>query len=356
VPGERGGALSALAFTGLDAGRLGVHRSLEPRGALPHIARVVDATAPINEHEVEIDVEMLAVDATSFAEIRRRSRSDPDAMADAIKAIVDERGKLQNPATGSGGVAMGRVRTVGAAYSMDDLVPGELVVPLASLIAIPLALEAVGPVQPDRPHVPVRGRAIVTGAMLCARIPSDLPLAVSLTAFDVYPAASYVRELAGEGDHVLVLGAGHAGLLALAAAGAAVGVSGAVTAVDVSGDALDRAAGVAPTATTVQASVTDPVAVAGALAARGLRPADLTLQCTSADGAEGTALLATAPRGTVIFFSTATLFAAAALGADAIGSQARLVIPNGLTEDRGEYALELLRTVAPLRVAYGSPS
>jgi L-erythro-3,5-diaminohexanoate dehydrogenase len=356
VPGVRGGALSALAFTGLDPGRLGVHRSLDPRGALPHIARVVDASAPINEHEVEIDVEMLAVDATSFAEIRRRSRSDPVAIAHAIQTIVDERGKLQNPWTGSGGVAMGRVRRVGSAYQMDDLAPGELAVPLASLIAIPLALTAVGPVAPDSPHVPVRGRAIVTGGMLCARVPRDLPAALALTAFDVYPAASYIRELAREGDHVLVLGAGHAGLLAVAAAGAAVGACGVVTAVDVSADALERAALVAPAAKTVQADVTDPVAVAGALAARGIRPADLTLQCTSVDGAEGTALLATAPRGTVIFFSTATRFAAAALGADAIGSQARLVIPNGLTDDRGEYALELLRRVMPLRAAYGERS
>ena len=58
-------------------------------------------------------------------------------------------------------------------------------------------------------------------------------------------------------------------------------------------------------------------------------------------------------RGTIVFFSTATRFAAAALRADAVGSQAQLIIPNGLTEDRGEFALELLRAVAPLRVAFG---
>jgi L-erythro-3,5-diaminohexanoate dehydrogenase len=75
--------------------------------------------------------------------------------------------------------------------------------------------------------------------------------------------------------------------------------------------------------------------------------------CTSVAGAEGAALVATASRGTIVFFSTATRFAAAALGADAVGSQARLVIPNGVTDDRGELAFALLREVAPLRAAFG---
>ena len=333
----------------MDAERLGVHRSREPRGALLHIARVLDATAPINPYEAELDVEMLAIDATSFADIRRRCDVDPDAMAEAISAIVAERGKLQNPRTGSGGVALGRVRAVGARYHMPDLVPGELVVPIASLIAVPLALDAVGPVEPARPLVPVRGRAVVTGGMVCGRVPDDMAAPVALTVYDVYPAASYVRELAGAGDHVLALGAGHAGLLAVAAARAAVGPFGAVTVVDLADAALERATRVDPAVTAIRADVTDPLAVAGAVPA----PADLTLMCTSVEGGEGAALLATAERGTIVFFSTATRFAAAALGADVVGSRARLLIPTGLTEDVGAYAFELLRAIPELHRAFG---
>lgn len=332
-----------------DPARLGVHRSLEPPGALPHIARRLDAALPANEYEVELAAEMLAIDATSFADIRRRSGSEPEAMAALIAEIVSEHGKLQNPVTGSGGVVLGRVTAVGAAHPMTDLAPGELVVPLASLIAVPLELDAVGPVDPGSALVPVRGRAVVTGEMLCGRVASDLGPEVSLRAFDVYPAASYARELASPGDHVLVLGAGHAGLLAVVAARAAVGPTGIVTTVDIDARALERARAVDPGVVSIQADVTDALA-----AAREMETAaDLTLLCTSVAGAEGAALLATASRGTIVFFSTATRFSAAALGADAVGSQAALVIPNGLTDDRGQYALELLRTVAPLRSAFG---
>ncbi len=341
--------MSVLGATVGDAERLGVHRSLEPRGALPHIARRVDAALPANAHEAELAVEMLAIDATSFADIRRRSDADPETMADLIAGIVAERGKLQNPVTGSGGVVLGRVTSVGADRVLDDLTPGELVVPLASLIAVPLQLYEVGPIDPAIPLVAARGRAVVTGAMRCGRVAADLGATVSLTAFDVYPAASYARDLARPGDHVLVLGAGHAGLLAVAAARPAVGDAGTITAVDLSAAALERSREVDPAVMTLQADVTDPLAVAEQMAG----PADLTLVCTSVPGAEGAALVATAARGTIVFFSTATRFAAAALGADAIGSQARLVIPNGLTDDRGELALQLLRAVTPLRVAFG---
>ncbi|MDQ6817006.1 MAG: L-erythro-3,5-diaminohexanoate dehydrogenase [Actinomycetota bacterium] len=342
----------SFATWALDASALGTWRAVDPPGALPHIARILDAASPASDCEAEIDVEMLAVDATSYRAIRERCDANPQEMARVISQIVAKHGKLQNPWTGSGGVLMGRVRAVGARYEMSDLAVGERVVPLASLIAIPLSLESVGPADPASAQVPARGRAIVTGRMLCTSLPEDFSELVALAALDVYPAASHVREMAGAGQHVLVLGTGHAGLLAVAAAREAVGSTGHVTALDNSPRALARVGEIDSATATVQADVTDPVGVAAALARHGLPPADLTLLCTSVPGGEGSALLATAQRGTVLFFSTATRFAAAALGADAIGSQARLVIPNGLTDDRGEYAFELLRRIPALHRAF----
>jgi L-erythro-3,5-diaminohexanoate dehydrogenase len=321
-----------------DAGVLGVARSVEPPGVLPYIARRLDAQSPAGEHEAELEVEALHVDATSFRVIRERCDGDEGRMAALILDVVRERGKLQNPWTGSGGILAGRVTRAGARFWQPELL-GELVVPLASLVAIPLRLDEVGPVS--SPHVPARGRAIVTGRMSCAVVPDDLPLAATMSALDVYPAASHARSLTRPGDHVLVLGAGNAGLLAAAAADEAGGV---VTAVDVAPAALERVA----TAKRVHADATDSVAVLSALDRR----ADLTLVCTSVPGCEATAILATEDTGAVLFFSTATSFPAAALGADGISSHARLLIPNGYTEDRGAYALDLLRRLPSLRAAF----
>jgi len=330
---------------------LGVGRALDPPGALPHIARVLDAAAPIVPEEAELAVEALNVDATSYKAIRERCDGDPARMADCIAAIVRERGKLQNPWTGSGGILAGRVTAVGERHWDPGLRPGDRVVPLASLIAIPLELDSVGPLSPSSPQVPVRGRAVVTGRMACVSVPGDLPLGVVLTALDVYPAPSHARAMAAPGDHVLVLGAGHAGLLAAAAAHEAVGATGRVTALDASEAALARMRAARPATATVLADATDPVGTLAALGAQGLPRADLTLVCTSVRGCEGTAILATDEAGAVLFFSTATSFPAAALGADSVSSTTRLVIPNGYTEDRGSYALDLLRRDPALRAA-----
>lgn len=334
---------------------LGSWRSVRPVGALPHLAEVVDAAAPINEHEVLIEVDVLHVDATSFAQIAAECDRDPGRMAARIAEIVGVRGVLQNPVTGSGGVARGRVVEVGAS-SRAGVSVGDLVVPLVSLIALPLVLDEVGPLDLGTPEVPVRGRAVITGRMPVLRVPDDLA-DCALSAADVYPVASYARERASVGDHVVVLGAGLAGLLAAVAAREAVGSDGVVTVVDVSVPALERARSAVPDAVVVGCDARDAVATATILRDRGLEPADLTLACTSARGCEGTALLVTAGTGTVLFFSTATSFAAAALGSDPLGTPARLELSNGVTPDHGAWTLDLLRRHPVLRAAFsGRPS
>ena len=52
-------------------------------------------------------------------------------------------------------------------------------------------------------------------------------------------------------------------------------------------------------------------------------PAGVTVVCVDVPGCEGGAVLATAQGGTVIFFSMATSFTAAALGAEGAGRRCR---------------------------------
>jgi L-erythro-3,5-diaminohexanoate dehydrogenase len=335
-----------------DVAVLGAWRSLRPLGTLPHLAERLDATTPANEYEAEVAVEFLNVDAASFGQLRESCSGDPEEISSAVSRIVREHGKMQNPATGSGGVLVGRLTVVGSSFWQPGLEVGQRVVPLASLIATPLRLEAVGPVDPSEPQVPVQGRAIVTGRMSVAVVPDDLPLEAVLTALDVYPAASHTKALARHGAHVLVIGCGHAGLAALAAAREQLGPEGLVTAVDASAAALANASRIDPGCSRILADATQPVALAGHLARRGLPTADLTLLCTTVRGCEGAAILVTADNGTVLFFSTVTSFAAAGLGADSLSSLAALSIPNGFTPDRGSYLLELLRRCPPLLEAY----
>src|SRR5581483_7762671 len=121
---------------------LGAKRVLEPQGALPQAARRLDATAPMQSYEIEIAVDTLCVDSSSFRQLVEAGGGDPAKVRDAIVAIVAERGKMYNPVTGSGGILTGTVSAVGEEYP-DPPAVGARVVTMNSLTVTPLRLESV---------------------------------------------------------------------------------------------------------------------------------------------------------------------------------------------------------------------
>jgi L-erythro-3,5-diaminohexanoate dehydrogenase len=72
-------------------------------------------------------------------------------------------------------------------------------------------------------------------------------------------------------------------------------------------------------------------------------PADVTVVCVDVGGCEGGAILATKQGGTVIFFSMATNFSAAALGAEGVAADVTMLVGNGYVPGHADYALELIR-------------
>ena len=64
------------------------------------------------------------------------------------------------------------------------------------------------------------------------------------------------------------------------------------------------------------------------------------------------AILATKDEGTVYFFSMATSFTKAALGAEGVGKDINMVIGNGYTKGHAETALQIMRESEALRDYY----
>ncbi len=331
--------------------QLGADRVLDPVGVLPQPAARLDATGPVRAHELEVAVERLCLDSTSFRNVRERAGGDPEAMAARILAIVEERGKMHNPETESGGVLLGAVAAVGERYDSPPPL-GERIVSLGSLTLTPLRLERVLHLDPASAQVEVEGTAYIAGRAAWAPVPDDLSPEAAIELYDVCSAASQVRELAPAGGTVCVLGAGHAGKLALAAARDATG-DGTLVVADVDAVAVERAMALGACDIGVVADLRDPLAALDAVRAAGAPPADLTVVVVNATGCESTALLLTADGGTVLFFSMATSFSAAALAADGIATNLRMAIGGGYAPDRGAYALELVRASEPLRRELG---
>ncbi len=320
---------------------LGATRVLEPPGALPQAAHRLDLAKGLQPFEIEIDVDTLCVDSSSYRQLVEASDRDPGRVARAIETIVADRGKMHNPVTGSGGILTGTVRACGEDYPGPPAV-GSRVVTMVSLTLTPLRLDAVGELDCDNPHVPVAGTAYLPSTARCIAYPDDLPFAAALAALDTSNAASQTRSLIGPDTRtVLVLGGGHAGLLSLAAARDA-GVQR-VALIDADERICRRAEELGLCDVAVHTDLRDAIRAFGDIEAAGVPPADLTVVVVNAGDCEAAAILLTAAKGTVLFFSMATSFTKAALGADGLASGALMVVGSGHAPDQGRYALELLR-------------
>jgi L-erythro-3,5-diaminohexanoate dehydrogenase len=335
----------------------GLHRVLSPAGVLPQAAERLDTRRELWADEVRIGVERLNLDAASFRQLQAKHGGDRAAVRAEVLQIVRTRGKMHNPVTGSGGMLVGTVEEVGPKSSLG-LRPGQRVSTLVSLTLTPLAIEDdLADWDGASEQVPCRGYAILYGRSVAAVLPDDLPTELSLAVMDVCGApaltARVVRERVRQGaaaPTVAVIGAaGKSGSLSLAAArdaGAARTV-GVVPSEDEA--ALLRQAGPADEVTLADAR--DPVALSAAVTSAG-GPADVTVVCVDVPGCEHGAILSTRDGGTVIFFSMATSFSAAALGAEGLAADVTMLVGNGYVPGHADYALDLLRRDTGVRTLF----
>ncbi len=385
---------------------LGLHRVCEPepgvpRGAtavLPQAAWRLDPDPRIQPDEVRVRVERLNLDAASFRQIRESTGGTPDAMRAAVLGVITRRGKMHNPVTGSGGMLTGVVAEAGPRSPLG-LRPGMRIATLVSLSLTPLAItDGLARWDGRSEQIPCEGHAILFARSIAVPLPDDLPAELALAVFDVCGAPALTQRVVRAYRDGRALGAGEpgtagrpgpgetppaagqpdrAGLAETPAAGRRNGRAGPVVAIlgaaGKSGSlsaAAARAAGAAAiigvvpgdaeaailhesglTDAIVRADARDPVALAEAVAGAG-GPADVTVVCVDVPGCEGGAILATAPGGTVIFFSMATSFSAAALGAEGMAADVTMLIGNGYTPGHAELALNLIRTNDAVRALF----
>ncbi|MDU0290973.1 L-erythro-3,5-diaminohexanoate dehydrogenase [Saccharothrix longispora] len=325
----------------------GLHRVLHPAGVLPQQAWRLDADDTCGPDEVVMDVERLNLDAASYRQLREQH--GVDGVRRAVLDIVAERGKMQNPVTGSGGMLLGTVRAVGPDSPLGLRV-GDRVATLVSLTLTPLRVtDDLRRWDGASEQVPCTGTAVLFGRSIAAVLPDDLPDELALSVLDVCGAPALTDRVVRRrtAPSVLVLGGGgKSGSLSLAAARrAGAGRLTALVPTDAEADAV-RAAGLVDTV--VVADARDPIAVADAVD----RPADVTVVCVDVPGCEHGAILATADGGTIVFFSMATSFPAAALGAEGLAADVEMLIGNGYVPGHAAFALDLLRAEPAVRALF----
>jgi L-erythro-3,5-diaminohexanoate dehydrogenase len=359
LPGSPSGSLPGSPSGSLSGSPLGLHRVLEPAGVLPQAAWRLDPRPGIWPDEVRVRIERLNLDAASFRQLSEANDGNPDKIRAAVLAIVADRGKMQNPVTGSGGMLTGTVEEAGPDSPLG-LQAGDKIATLVSLSLTPLVItDELSRWDGTSEQVPCEGHAILFGRSIAARLPGDLPAELALSVMDVCGAPALThRVVAGSpatAPVVAIIGAaGKSGSLSAAAARKA-GASRVVGVVPHEAEALilrqaraaDGEHGLVDDV--VIADARNPVGVAQAIQEAAGGPADVTVVCVDVPGCEGGAILATAEGGTVIFFSMATSFTAAALGAEGVAADVTMLVGNGYVPGHAELAIDLIRSEPGVR-------
>lgn len=331
--------------------RYGTHRVIEPRGVLPQPARIIDNTMDeIWDNEMKIDVIRLNVDSASFHQIRtkleKQGHSDIEkAFAEHVIDLTSRTGKHKNEDTGSGGMLIGRVAEIGDKFEMkDEVKPGDKIATLVSLSLTPLRVSKVKKVYIDKDQVDIEGEAILFSSGVYAKLPDDMDENLALSVLDVAGAPAQVERLVKPGDNVVVLGAnGKSGVLCNAVAKERAGVSGKVLGIVRKESYIE----------TCKKTGCDEVLIADATDATGIREkvaeattgrmADVVINCVNVEDTEMSSIMACKDRGIVYFFSMATSFTKAALGAEGIGADVDMILGNGYAHNHAMISIDLLK-------------
>ena len=324
---------------------LGIQRVMEPKGSLPQQAERVDPRLPIAEDELLVEVESLNIDSASFHQISEACGGDVARIEAHILKLVSNRGKHHNPVTGSGGMFIGRVAQVGPRFpvAQKPVQVGDRIASLVSLSLTPLAIRKIKHIHPLVDRVDIEGHAILFSSGIFVKLPKDLPETVALAVLDVAGAPAQTRKLTEAGQTVLVIGGGgKSGVLCLFEAKRKPGVK--TIAIEYSDVGISRLKSLSFVDIVIQADARDSVGVMEKVrAATDGKMADLVINVANVPGTEMSSILSCRNQGIVYFFSMATNFTRATLGAEGVGADVDLRMGNGYAAGHAELSLQILR-------------
>lgn len=336
----------------LKGNKYGTHRVIEPKGVLTQAAWKIDNDMTKRySNEIICDVISLNIDSASFTQISEACGGDEEKIGEMILGIVAERGKQQNPVTGSGGMFIGKVAYIGEDLADRDLKVGDKIASLVSLSLTPLKIDKILAIHKDIDRVDIIGQAVLFESGIYAKLPEDMSEPLALAALDVAGAPAQARKLPHEGDSVLILGAnGKSGVLCGYEAMKKVGDKGNVVGVVRNPAQVPALMELGVYHKVIVADATKPIEVLeAALAANDGKEYDISICCVNIESCEMSAILPVRDDGIVYFFSMATSFTKAALGAEGIGKDVTMIVGNGYTKDHAEITLNVLRENEKLR-------
>lgn len=139
----------------------GAGRVLEPKGVVPATAWKLDNSMEISETEALIRLEKINVEWDSFQQICSSCGFNENRIRAKIMDIIEKRGKLHNPFTGTGGCLLGTVEKIGKEHHDPDLKEGDRVYCLASLCGVPVKIDEIKRIDFNYGQLDVDGYGVI---------------------------------------------------------------------------------------------------------------------------------------------------------------------------------------------------
>lgn len=325
----------------------GMHRVIHPKGGLPQPAEKLDASTPIYSNEILIEVERINVDSTSFRQLSESVSHDRKKLEANILALVNQRGKLHNPVTNSGGMLIGQVKEIGQNYQGAlSLNRGDRIATLVSLTLTPLHLEKINSIDLKTGQLSVKGHAILFESGIACPLPKDIPEAIALAILDICGAPALTLRHVKKNDTVLFIGAGKSAKLSAAALRNAWGEGVKITSVDVDQESLEEMKKLKLADEVYCENATSPLFTKEE---DKLVNYDVVINVTNIPNTELSSILAVREGGIILFFGMGTSFTKVALGAEGVGKDANFLIGSGYVKGHATLALDIVRKNIPLK-------
>lgn len=331
----------------------GADRSIEPRDVLPTTAWKVDNRPVVERHEMRVRLRRMMIEPTSFKQISAESGGDPDRIRHRIMDIVNKRGKMHNPITGTGGVLYGVVDEIGPEYeNKSGLQKGDKVMCNSSLASIPLAIESIGGIDTAFGLVDVAGSAIIFSRAPVVKKPEGIPANLLMylsnesgTLYNVSKAAKGKKDFLIVGDHII------ANLIFGRAIRKAAGEEARIVClVDKGGEGKFRGSRIPKLLSETfdeihSVEIHKPTACIAELDLDN--SFDLAVNCADIPGGETINVVATRNGGMVVFANIINRYGEALYMTEAISRDIDVRVADGYLEKYADFDLEFAAEIAP---------
>lgn len=332
----------------------GVGRVLEPKGVVPATAWKLDNSMEIRDNELLIKVEKLNIEWDSFQQICSSCGLSESRIRAKILDIIEKRGKMHNPFTGTGGCLLGTVEKIGEKYSGADVKAGDRIFSLASLCGVPISLDEIGKIDFNYGQIKVDGHAVLFEASPVFPVDDTLGEAYSMSAINEAGCLFTARNMAEErsAGNVVVIGRNACTSALYAAAVKKANSDAFVTAIldeNIRGNL--ELSGVTETVKPavddiVMTDLSDPTETYSALTEEKSRCCDADMVIVAEDiyGAETLAVFLAKAAGCIYFTTVENHYAIAQTVAESMGKSVYMYVFDQYISDYPDFTMEVVKS------------